>query len=69
MHFCNDMGEMNESNCVDLCKLGDNIQLDIVPDVNENMANFLECFGEISYDLETTAKELKKVDTQLEGSQ
>ena len=53
MLFCDEDGEMIPSRHVDLITLGDTLRaqnLDIPPNISDNLANLLECFGEIDCD-------------------
>ncbi len=63
MLFCNQDGEMREERSLDLVELGEilkNKGLNIHPDVNENMANFLKCFGDIDWDEEKELIQVKE---------
>ena len=53
MLFCNENGEMKDSRCVDLNELGQTLAakgIPVSPDIQENMACFLECFGGITFE-------------------
>ncbi|EAR95092.1 hypothetical protein TTHERM_00641200 (macronuclear) [Tetrahymena thermophila SB210] len=66
MMFCNENGEMKEERHVDLNDLGNELnkqKMDIAPEVCENLASFLECFGEIKYEEEIIMVNPPKEDT------
>ena len=48
--FTKESGEMNDGRCVDLNKVGKQLQnlgCNVQPSIQENMSSILECFGEI----------------------
>eukprot|EP00825_Cyclidium_porcatum_P049233 TRINITY_DN8458_c0_g1_i5.p1 TRINITY_DN8458_c0_g1~~TRINITY_DN8458_c0_g1_i5.p1 ORF type:complete len:1147 (-),score=224.03 TRINITY_DN8458_c0_g1_i5:329-3769(-) len=50
--FCNKDGEMKEEECMDLNELGQKLfqqNMSVPQEVQDNMAQFLECFGNIKY--------------------
>lgn len=52
MLFCNKDGEMKEDECMDLNELGAKLfaqNMSVSQDIQDNMAQFLECFGNIKY--------------------
>jgi len=53
MEFCNADGEMIPTRHIDLIAFGETLKnkgLDVTQNVIENLANFMECFGEIECD-------------------
>lgn len=57
MNFCNENGEIDAQRSQDINDLGKKLIEEgidgITPDIQENMASFLKCFGDIQYDEET----------------
>lgn len=67
MLFCNENGEMKDNRCVDLNELGDTLKqrsIAVNADVSENMASFLQCFGDIVFEEETVTFVVQKEDQQ-----
>lgn len=54
MNFCNENGELNSERSMDINDLGRNLAEEgmdkTTPEIQENMASFLKCFGNIQFD-------------------